>query len=313
MTRYLLGDLPETEEAAVEQEYFADPEKLEEVWAAENDLVDRYLRGRLSRGERELFERNYLRSPKHRERVSVARKLIEAADWPLEENSVTPQVIESVSFWRNWRDRLTGALNKPKILMVSFAAAAILLLFGGSAWLLLERARLMQELGKTSAELSERQRREREIADQLAAEREQSGKLKSEIDRLQETIAQKTTQTPDQPARPSIFSFFLAPLLATRTEGASQQQFTISPDIDLVRLQMKIEPGDTRSFQVAIRMVGEAEVWNQRPIDPRSNAITVNVPANKLPLGDYILTLSAMTPTGEQEEINRYSFRVLRK
>ncbi|HEV2668794.1 MAG TPA: hypothetical protein VG324_28005, partial [Blastocatellia bacterium] len=80
MTRYLLGDLPEIEQTAVEQEYFADPEKFEEVWAAENDLVDRYVRGRLSRGERELFERNYLQSPKHRERVAVARKLLEAAD-----------------------------------------------------------------------------------------------------------------------------------------------------------------------------------------------------------------------------------------
>lgn len=56
MTRYLLGDLPGSEQAAVEQEYFADPERFEEVWSAENDLVDRYARGRLSRGERELFE-----------------------------------------------------------------------------------------------------------------------------------------------------------------------------------------------------------------------------------------------------------------
>ena len=46
MTRYLLGDLPEIEQTAVEQEYFADPEKFEEVWAVENDLVDRYVRGR---------------------------------------------------------------------------------------------------------------------------------------------------------------------------------------------------------------------------------------------------------------------------
>src|SRR5215470_18820848 len=58
--RYLLGDLPETEQTAVEQEYFVDPEKFEEVWATENDLVDGYVRGRLSRRERELFERNYL-------------------------------------------------------------------------------------------------------------------------------------------------------------------------------------------------------------------------------------------------------------
>src|SRR5262249_29143702 len=84
--RYLLGDLPETEQTAVEQEYFVDQEKFEEVWATENDLVDGYVRGRLSRRERELFERNYLQSPKHRERVAVARKLLEAADRQVSED-----------------------------------------------------------------------------------------------------------------------------------------------------------------------------------------------------------------------------------
>src|SRR5262245_3880472 len=90
MARYLLGDLPETELEAVEQEYFADPEKFEEVWAAENNLVDRYVRGRLSRGERRLFERNYLQSPKHRDRVAIARKLIEAADRRTAESAPAP-------------------------------------------------------------------------------------------------------------------------------------------------------------------------------------------------------------------------------
>jgi hypothetical protein len=48
-------------------------------------------------------------------------------------------------------------------------------------------------------------------------------------------------------------------------------------------------------------------------LKPRSGVITVNVPADKLPVEDYILTLSATTPAGEMEEINGYSFRVLRK
>src|SRR5262245_12197631 len=105
MTRYLLGDLPESEQMAVEQEYFADPEKFEEVWAAENDLVDRYARGRLSRGERELFERNYLQSPKRRDRVATGRKLLEAADRYVAESGATPRAIATAP------GRLTEALN----------------------------------------------------------------------------------------------------------------------------------------------------------------------------------------------------------
>src|SRR5262245_61748791 len=169
MTRYLLGDLLETEQMAVEQEYFADPEKFEEVWAAENDLVDRYVRGRLSRGERDLFERNYLQSPKHRERVALARKLLEAAD---------RQALESGPAPSRAPNRLTETLSAILTPRFLAPAAAFLLLLSVLSWLMVERSRLNGEVERTQAQLSDQQRRERDIADQLAAEREQSRNLK---------------------------------------------------------------------------------------------------------------------------------------
>lgn len=298
MTRYLLGDLPETEQTAVEQEYFADSEKFEEVWAAENDLVDRYVRGRLSRPERELFERNYLQSPKHRERVTTARKLVEAADRLVVEGGRASRVDAPAP------SRLTEMLNNlltPRFLAPS---AAFLLLLSALSWLLVERSRLNEELGKARARLSDQERIEHEIA----AEREQSRKLKSELDRALETLAQR----PSLPA-PSILSFLLRPMLTPRGEGETQRQIPISRKTDLVRLQMKIEKGDSRRFQATVRQVGGPQVWNQRSLKSRSGVITVNIPADKLPVEDYILTLSATTPAGEMEEINRYAFRILRK
>jgi hypothetical protein len=304
ITRYLLDDLPETEQAAVEQEYFADQEKFEEVWAAENELVDRYVRGRLPRGERELFERNYLQSPKHRERVALARKLLEAADRQVAESGVAPQVgATAPSLW----SRLMEALGIPPIPRLLLPATAFLLLISVCSWLAIERGRLNDELGKTKAQLSDQQRREREIAGQLAAEQEQSGKLRSEIDRLLETIA----PSPPQP-RPSILSFLLTTILSTRANG-NTQEMTIPRQTDLVRLQIKREQVDSRRFQAAIRRVGGHQVWNQRSLQPREGVITVNVPADKLPLDDYILTLSAVTPSGKTELIEEYSFRVIRK
>jgi hypothetical protein len=302
MNRYLLGDLPETEQIALEQEYFADSEKFEKVWAAENDLVDRYVRGRLSRAERELFERNYLQSPKHRERVATARKLVEAVDRLVVEGEVAPRVEAPGP------SRLMEILNTlltPRFLAPS---AAFLLLVSAFSWLLVERARLNEELGKTQARLSDQQRLDREILDKLAAEREQSGKLKSELDRALETLAQRPTLTPA-----SILSFLLTPMLRPRGEGETEQQITITRKIDLVRLQMKIEKGDSRRFQATVRQVGGPPVWNQRLLKPRSGLITVNVPADKLPAEDYILNLSATTPAGEMEEINNYPFRIIRK
>ena len=294
MARYLLGDLPETEQIAVEQEYFADPEKFEEVWAAENALVDRYVRGRLPRGQRELFERNYLQSPKHRERVALARKLLEAADRQAVQSGPAPnRFIETLS-----------ALLTPRFLA---PAAAFLLLSSILSWLLVERSRLNSEIIKVQSQLSDQQRREREISGQLEAEREQSRNLKSELDRLRESISQRLPLKP-----PSILSFLLSEG-GTRVEGSDLRQITIQPGTDLIRLRMKLDKDYSSRFQATIRAVGGPQVWSRRSLKPRSRIVYVDVPAGKLPVDDYILTLSAMNPNGETEDIKSYSFRVIRK
>jgi hypothetical protein len=262
----------------------------------------------LPSGERELFERHYLQSPKHRERVVVARKLLEAANHRATEAVVALPVVEPTPTW--W-SRVRETLNSVRTLRISLVVATMLLLSAGLVWLLSERTRLNRELGRAQAQLSEQQQREQEIASQLAAEREQSGKLKAEINRMEETIAQGPPRPPSQIERPSILSFFLSSTLVR--SGGKPQQIAISQETELVRLQMRIGKGDLRKFQAAVRTVEGAPIWNQRSLKQRSNTITVNIPANKLPLGDYILTLTAITPPGETEEINRYFFRVIRK
>ncbi len=298
MTRYLLGDLPETEQAVVEEEYFADTEKFEEVWEAENDLVDRYVRGRLSRVERKLFERNYLQSPKHRDRVAMSRKLLEAAD----SRSVAPQIAAPAP--SRFIDALKTLLT-PRILA---PAAAFLLLFSVSSWLLIERARLNREIGNAQARLSDQERREREIADQLAAEREQGAELKSRLDRLLESLSEKPSLAP-----PSILPFLLAPTMTGRDESEPHQQITIPRETDMVQLQIKNEKAGSRGFQATIQRVGGSQIWSQKSLKPAAGIITVKVPADKFIMDDYILTLSATTPTGETVEIKTCVFRVIRR
>ena len=47
-TRYLLGELAEPEQTALEEKYFADPQLFDQLVKAETELVDDYARGRLS-------------------------------------------------------------------------------------------------------------------------------------------------------------------------------------------------------------------------------------------------------------------------
>ena len=78
--RYLLGELAEADQAALEQELLIDRGKFEQVWAVENELVDSYVRGEMSRADRKRFESHYLASPLHRERVAIAKSFLTDID-----------------------------------------------------------------------------------------------------------------------------------------------------------------------------------------------------------------------------------------
>jgi len=78
--KYLLGELAEADQAALEPELLIDRGKFERVWAVENELVDSYVRGEMSRADRKRFESHYLASPLHRERVAIAESFLTTID-----------------------------------------------------------------------------------------------------------------------------------------------------------------------------------------------------------------------------------------
>jgi hypothetical protein len=80
MRRYLLGELTDANQAALEQELLFDRGKFDQAWGVENELVDSYVRGEMSCADRERFEGHYLVSPLHRERVAIAESFLADID-----------------------------------------------------------------------------------------------------------------------------------------------------------------------------------------------------------------------------------------
>ena len=97
--RYLLGELAETDQAALEQELLLDRGKFDRVWAVENELVDSYVRGEMSRADRERFEGHYLASPLHRGRVAIAESFLTNIDQAVGE-TVEARAEEPAVPWR---------------------------------------------------------------------------------------------------------------------------------------------------------------------------------------------------------------------
>ncbi len=294
LRHYLLGQLPEAEQEALETQCFAEAERLEEVWAVENQLIDDYVRERLPHGERQQFEQHYLASPRQRERVAVARLLIETADAAASSSVVVEK--EPSGWTQFW-----AALRGPQLAW-GMALATVLLLAGG-AWFLAERARWREQM---AAAQTTQQQRERDLAVQLADARMRNAQLAAALAEL-ERLRQADTITAKE-AQPLIPSFLLT---ANLLRGSSAPQpLTIPRAAKQIALRMRMETQDYAAYQAQLRTVEGADVWRRQNIKATGLRVALTVPAAQLPPGDYILTLSGISAAGAVEDGNRYFFRV---
>ena len=312
MRHFLLGELRDEDATQLEIDLLADDERFEQMQEAENYLVDDFIRDRLPRAQRERFESHYLASPIHLKRVAFARQLIGKAD---QTRADPDPVISPIAGRRGFLERL-GIWP----LGWKYAyAALILLLAAGTFWLLRERSRLQAELTQVRTQREAPTGPEQSAAQQIADVRDQNEKMKSELEKsraekvVREERASASRSEKAQP--PKILSVMLSPTLV-RSNGDTQ--ILSLADSDLVRLQLRVSPSESRRFSVTISTVEGEQIWKQQPIKPGLDRggnvfIIASVPASKLPAGDYILTLTALNPPATQEEINRYFFRVLRK
>ena len=79
LVRFLLGDVTPDEQTEIEDRALVDPELLDEILAAGDDLIHAYLTGSLTEDETRRFETHFLSTPLRRQRFELVRGLVGAA------------------------------------------------------------------------------------------------------------------------------------------------------------------------------------------------------------------------------------------
>jgi hypothetical protein len=308
--RYLLGDLPEAEQLALEQAFFADGETFERVWEIENDLVDRYVRGRLSASEKALFEQNYLASPVHRERAAFARNIVEATDSAAAPHQARTRTEPSTSWWASLLASLVG--NSWRLA----AVAAMLLLAVASVWLFSERVRLRDQISQTQAMREALAQREQELQRQLEQQRASDAETENELARVRDRLAQLEEQLASGGHRPEqrdlkVVAFNLAP----QTRGIGRiPTVTVPSGTDNVALTLELETHDFPAYQAALKDPATGKViWRSGRLKAGGNAKTVQVRLSSSSLNqqNYVVELSGISATGVAEIVSSYPFRVV--
>lgn len=315
MTRYLLGELSESEQAELEEKYFTDPQAFDQLLRIESELVDDYVRGQLSAQARERFEGHYLTHPRRRARAKFAEALATRLNELEAPGNVSAQARAGVSWWQ----RLTGALRVQRWALGFSTAFALLLIMLGGIWSFIESRRLRRELAQTQAAQAGRQSRELELEQLVAAERRRAEQLREELERAQQTAqtlpspaVSPTAAAP--PTAPTYVTLLLSVGGTRNTDTGPPQTLLIPPGTALARLQIRLKEHDYPSYSLSLQRVGGEEIFSRGKIQPRAlktgASMNIEVPANKFSTGDYLLTLSGVNQDGSVDELSKMLFRV---
>jgi hypothetical protein len=298
--RYLLGTLTGPELERFEVRFFGHAEALDEVAAVENRLIDQYLRGELSFAEREQFERAYLFSPERARRVGFARAF---QQFLAQERPDIPRAHPGSSTKGRFETR-------SQVLLV---AAALTLIAVGSLFVI-ESLRSRRELRSAIQENARLKSREGSLRAENARLREDARWSKAELEREKSAPAQSHVGRPKRP-EPLVASLVLRGDL-TRGEAAGQS-VEIGPRTDLLRLSVLVAASSHRSFEAIVQTPENVEVVRRQFLEaratPSGRTVTLEIPADRLPGGDYIVMLRGDSPDGRKKTVGEYSFRLIRR
>lgn len=307
--RYLLGELSAAEQTALENEYFVDQAKYDQLCKAEDDLLDRYARGALSPADRERVERQYLTNPWRQRHVEFAKALTQVMVGEQTARSAAKGTSD-VSWWAQFvapPRSLRGALGLiPTI-------AALLIVFGGT-WFAIETSRLRAQLAEAQREVEEQRRHAQTQASQIADLGAQYGRLTEEYERLQAQLRTESSPSPITSAP----VFLALSVDALRSSGAQEPQaLTIPRGAVEVRLRLNLSGNEFPAYRVTLLTADGSEIFSKNGLRPRASKagdfVIATLPASKFASGDIVLALSGISSTGEAEPLGKSIIKVRRQ
>lgn len=312
LIRYLLGRLSEEERSHVERRFIGDSEYYEQLLLTEDELRFAYAKGTLDRAEREQFEKRFLIFPDEREKVELAKGMInELSSIPVRERT---EPLSARGEKNNWRERLLAFAGFRSPAMRLAMAAAVVVLLLGFAWMAFETLRLREQISQLKASQTTR---EQEI-EQAKTEQSRVEQLNRELEeernnraQLEQEVAQMREQaSPGDASRTLIISMILAP--GRVRSGGATKSVTITDDSAQLRLLLNIGDATYRSYEAAVLNSNGAQVWGRRSLRASRTAgvqsIILTIPARLLAEDDYEVNLKGLTATGELERAGEYYF-----
>ena len=310
LRKYILGDLRDPARLDVEQRVVTQPEMFDALTLAEQVLIDDYLDDALAAADRARFERQLSTVRGLRQKVQFARTLrthaaaaIEAAGYGAagDASAWTLPFVGRLPVWKpsTWAVRPAWAALAAAILVAAVVAGV---------WLERDRAARQAQLAQLQTAQHEHQY---ELGVLRGTVRDLQARLQTE-QRIAAPLPNMTVEIPRTVAAspPPVPTFVLATGVL-RSEG-SLARIAVPAGAQIVRLRLAVDDRPSLEYRATLRDAEGDEVCaiSRLRADPAGSSVTVVLPADVLPRGDYQLTLSPAGRETAAEGIYTYTFRV---
>lgn len=319
ITEYLLGGLPEVEMERLDELSITSQEFAEVLSASEKDLIDAYVQGELPGTMLAEFESHYLASPIRRGRVEFAEafQVFARTQRVFDDSSIRGQA--DLKRKRKGGRLLTLSVfgKQYPALQWGLAVAAVVLIAAG-AFLLLQNARLREQMSLDQAHRDELQQREMQLQKELDQQRTSNTAAERELAQVREErlrLEEKLRKSGQLPASgTAIVSFVLTPQL----RGAGQaKSVSIPTNAGRVTMQLNLEPNDYQTFAVVLLdQSNHQELWRSGKLKAGSRGddrtLKVSFSAGLLKPQGFLLQVSGISANGQTEVLSYYPFKVVK-
>ena len=308
IVQYLLGELSEEARVQFEERYFSDDRVFEELLAVETELIDSFVKGELPEPRHKRFQSFYLNSPERRERVEMAKCLMQCI---AEEQAVSESFArvnaKPESMWRSLCDWFAAG---PAAMRIVYAAATVAVLVFGSV-MLIENRHLRSDLNRMQAEKASLGKHNQDLQQQVA-NFNAAGARQNSIDSATETA---------QGHPPELFSISirLVPGLSRNAKESVDNRLTVPSTARWVVLNLSLESNEYPGGYGAVIETAEGnkiiklDRLASHATKNGEKSVAVRVPAKLLNNDTYVVTLDGRTVSGAREDIASYSFQIVRR
>jgi hypothetical protein len=296
LVKYLLGNLPDEEQARVEDRAFSDPAYLAALDAAEADLIDAYVQGHMPQADRLSFEHRFLTSARRRDKVDFATALARVA---AESKDLKQTSAETRSVWGALTDLVRG-WNRSFQFGAGLAAAVFLVTV---FWAIAEHQATRTRIVALEAQQRDLAVRAQQLQRQLGAEQELAGRLAADLHKQQSGAGTAS----------AVASLML--LGGVSRAQARGEQLMLEASTRLVRIEMQLEARDDYSrFRAELRTRRGDEILIRSNLHRRRDGagylVGFETPAEALGAGEYELALKGVRSDGTVEDVAYYYFSV---